>query len=101
MQKKLTITIDKEVYAGLHTVIGRRNISQFIESLVRPHVLNKDLEAAYEEMAKDELREAEAREWIEGTIGEISDETSGSMVGKLRSGQGGGDPKTKTSSDNK
>jgi predicted CopG family antitoxin len=85
MQKKLTITIDKEVYAGLHTVIGRRNISQFIESLVRPHVLDKDLEAAYEEMAKDEVREAEALEWIEGTIGEISDEKRRSMVGRSKS----------------
>jgi len=101
MQKKLTITIDQEVYAGLHSVIGRRNISQFIESLVRPHVLDKDLETAYEEMAKDEMRETEALEWIEGTIGEICDETRRSMVGKLRSGQRGRDPKTKTGIDNK
>ncbi len=36
MQKKLTITIDERVYAGLHTVVGRRRISRFIESLVRP-----------------------------------------------------------------
>jgi mRNA interferase MazF len=38
MQKKLTITLDEEVYEGLHSVIGRRKISQFIESVVRPHV---------------------------------------------------------------
>src|SRR5438874_12500405 len=36
MQKKLTITLDERVYNGLHTVIGRRRISRFIESLVRP-----------------------------------------------------------------
>jgi hypothetical protein len=24
MQKKLTITVDKRVYAGLHAVVGRR-----------------------------------------------------------------------------
>ncbi|MFN2398853.1 MAG: hypothetical protein ABR543_09490 [Gemmatimonadaceae bacterium] len=39
MQKKLTIMIDEEVYAGLYRFIGRRKISQFIERLVRPHVL--------------------------------------------------------------
>ncbi len=39
MQKKLTITVDEQVYLGLHSVVGRRNISQFINSLVRPHVL--------------------------------------------------------------
>ena len=43
MQKKLTITVDERVYDGLHAVIGRRRISRFIESLVRPYVLPKDL----------------------------------------------------------
>ena len=38
MQKKLTITIDEDVYAGLYRVVGRRKISKFIESLVQPHV---------------------------------------------------------------
>ena len=47
MQKKLTITLDEQVYRGLHTVVGRRRISQFIEGLVRPHVMSKDLELAY------------------------------------------------------
>ena len=65
MQKKLTITIDEQVYDGLHRVIGRRHISQFIEALVRPHVLGTDLEAAYRDMAADEAREAEALEWAE------------------------------------
>jgi predicted CopG family antitoxin len=74
MQKKLTITVDQRVYEGLHTVIGRRKISQFIESLVRPHVLGKDLEAAYEKMAQEEGREAEALEWAEATMGDVADE---------------------------
>jgi predicted CopG family antitoxin len=74
MQKKLTITIDENVYTGLHKVIGRRRISQFIEKLVRPHVLNRSLEAAYERMSRDETREAEALEWSEAMIGDISDE---------------------------
>ena len=43
MHKKLTITVVEEVYEGLHRVVGRQRISQFIETLVRPHVLREDL----------------------------------------------------------
>jgi predicted CopG family antitoxin len=75
MQKKLTITIDEQVYEGLHTIIGRRRISRFIEDLVRPHVMFPDLEAAYQQMAEDEEREAEALEWAEAMVGDVSDET--------------------------
>jgi len=75
MQKKLTVTIDENVYKGLHIVIGRRRISRFIEDLVRPHVLYHDLEAAYKEMAQNEERELEALEWAEATVGDVSDET--------------------------
>jgi predicted CopG family antitoxin len=75
MQKKLTITVEDRVYDGLHAVVGRRKISQFIESLVRPYVVGEDLEAEYKEMAKDEKREAEAREWCEGLVGDVADET--------------------------
>ena len=74
MQKKLTITVDEKLYDGLHAVIGRRRISQFIESLVRPHVINQELDAAYRQMAQDEAREAEALEWAEATVGDVSDE---------------------------
>ncbi len=75
MQKKLTITIDEEVYKGLHAVIGRGRISRFLEDLARPHVVSRELEAAYEEMASDEVREAEAAEWAEGVIGDVGDDS--------------------------
>ncbi|HVA48963.1 MAG TPA: hypothetical protein VNH11_21530 [Pirellulales bacterium] len=75
MQKKLTITLDERVYRGLYTVVGRRRISGFIESLVRPHVIGADLNAAYRQMARDEVREDEAAEWVEGLIGDVGDET--------------------------
>jgi hypothetical protein len=75
MQKKLTITLDERVYEGLHTIIGRRRISHFIESLIRPHVIGPDLDAAYKQMAADEAREAEALEWAEATVGDVADET--------------------------
>jgi len=75
MQKKLTITIDEQVYEGLYAVVGRRRISRFIEDLVRPYVLYQELEPAYRQMAQDEKREAETLEWAEGTVGDVSDET--------------------------
>jgi predicted CopG family antitoxin len=73
MQKKLTITVDEAVYQGLYKVIGRRHISQFIEDLVRPHVISPDLDAAYQAMAADEAREAEALAWSEALIGDVAD----------------------------
>lgn len=75
MQKKLTITIDEQVYEGLYAVIGPRRISRFIEELVRPHVMFPDLEAAYAQMAQEEEREAEALAWAEATVGDVRDET--------------------------
>jgi hypothetical protein len=75
MQKKMTITLDEKVVAGLRRVIGPRRISGFIESLVRPHVLGQDLDAAYAQMARDEMREAEALQWAEVTCGDAADET--------------------------
>ena len=74
MQKKLTVTIDEEVYNGLRKVVGPRKISRFIEDLVRPHVIKKNMYAAYEEMAADQVREAEALEWSENTFGDVNNE---------------------------
>ena len=67
MPKKLTIMLDEYVYERLHRVIGRRNISRFIDEMVRSHLLGVDLDAAYSLMAQDESREAEAFEWAEAT----------------------------------
>ena len=74
MQKKLTITIDEDVYEGLHRRIGLRRISKFIEELVRPHVMRPDLESGYAEMANDSAREQEALEWAEATYKDASHE---------------------------
>ncbi len=68
MKRRLTITIDDEVHEGLYRVVGPRQISQFIENLVRPYVLFPDLEAGYAAMAQDEEREQEALEWAEATL---------------------------------
>jgi predicted CopG family antitoxin len=70
----LTITVEEGVYEGLHQVIGKERISQFIEDLVRPHVLHSDFSEAYRLMAADEAREAEAHEWVEATCGDVGDD---------------------------
>ena len=78
MRKKLTITLNAEVYDGLRRVAGPRQISQFIEELVRPHVVHADLVQAYEQMAQDEVREREALEWAEAVIGDVDPDLRGS-----------------------
>ena len=72
MQKKLTLTVDAEVYEGLRKIIGPRKISKFIEDLVRPHVVRPNLEAAYAKMARDKKRENEAMDWAEITFEDMN-----------------------------
>jgi len=75
VRKKLTVTVDEEVYEGLRKTIGPRKISKFIEELARPHVVHPNLESAYAEMARDKGREKEAMEWAEVTFRDIDHET--------------------------
>jgi predicted CopG family antitoxin len=76
MQKKLTITVDEEIYEGLYKTVGPRKISKFVQELVRPHVVRPNLESAYAEMAKDKKREKDAIEWTESTFKDITNETA-------------------------
>jgi hypothetical protein len=70
--KKLTITVDSEVYDGLHRVIGRRRISRFLNDLARPHVVGHNLAAGYAAMAADEARDSDAEAWSEGLLGDVA-----------------------------
>ena len=72
--KKLTITVDDEVYVGLHSVVGRRRISRFLNDLARPHVLSRDLTEGYRAMAADEERERDAMDWVDNLTGDIADD---------------------------
>jgi predicted CopG family antitoxin len=72
MRKKLTITVDEEVYDGLHRVIGRRHISRFLNELAKPHVVEDALEEGYRAMAADEEREREATEWSKSLIADVA-----------------------------
>lgn len=70
MVRKLTITVDEDVYEGLHTRVGARRISRFLNDLARPHVAEDTLYQGYQDMAADEGREREAGEWVDGLIGD-------------------------------
>jgi len=76
MTKKLTITVEDDVHDGLHSIIGRRRISRFLNELARPHVTRRELAEAYRAMAADEEREREAAEWVENLTGDIADDPS-------------------------
>ena len=80
-RKKLAITVEDAVYRGLHKVVGRRNISRFLNDLARPHVVRDSLEEGYRAMAADEKREAEAAKWSESLVGDVAHEQR--WVGRL------------------
>ena len=73
MHKRMTITLDEAVYDGLHRAIGKRRISQFIEDLVKPHVLDTALDAGYRAMAADAEREVEALQWCNALAQDVVD----------------------------
>ena len=73
MHRKMTITLDEAVYEGLYRRVGRRKMSQFIEDLLRPHVLDSALDEGYRAMAADQAREAEALEWCNALAGDMAD----------------------------
>ena len=74
MHKKMTITLDEAVYDGLYRTVGKRRMSQFIEDLVRPYVLDTVLDDGYRAMAADREREAEAQEWNNALAKDMADE---------------------------
>ena len=72
MHRKMTITLDEAVYEGLYRTVGKRQMSQFIEDLVRPYVLDTALDEGYRAMASDAEREAEAKEWSDAIAGDMA-----------------------------
>ena len=74
MHRRMTITLDEEVYEGLYRRVGKRRMSQFIEDLVRPHVSDTSMDEGYRAMAADRRRESEALEWCNALMGDQDDE---------------------------
>lgn len=69
----MTITLDEVVYEGLYRTVGKRRMSQFIEDLLRPHVVDTSLDTGYQAMAADQAREAEALEWCNALSADVAD----------------------------
>jgi len=47
----MSITLDEVVFEGLYRHVGKRRMSQFIEDLVRPYVVDTTLDEDYRAMA--------------------------------------------------
>lgn len=73
MHRRMTITLDEEVYEGLYRTVGKRRMSQFIEDLLRPHVVDTSLDDGYRAMAAETARESEAMEWCNALAGDMAD----------------------------
>lgn len=55
-------------------MIGKRKMNQFMEYLLRPHVLDSALDEGHQSMANDQTRETDARKWCETLAKAIMDE---------------------------
>lgn len=60
--------------AKLYLAIGKLRMSQFIENLLSPHVMDSAMDEGYRAMASDKQREAEAMEWTRALAKDIADE---------------------------
>ena len=74
MSKRLTITVDSDVYEGLRTLVGEASIGRFLNDLAKPYAVVPDLDVGYAAMAADEARDADAVAWCEGLIGDVAQE---------------------------
>ncbi len=70
MVRKLTITVDEDVYEGLKAKVGPRRISRFLNDLAKPLVAEDSLLEGYRQMAADGVHEAEAVEWVDALTGD-------------------------------
>ena len=74
MRRKLTLSIDEQIYKDLHLLLPNRKISSFVEESIRERIKKMRREDPIEEgfkmMGKDVIREKEAELWCEMDIGE-------------------------------
>lgn len=65
MTTKITISLDQEIVDGLRSRYGKGQISQFINTVLRPYFSQKDLENSYKELAKEYKESSELTELSE------------------------------------
>jgi hypothetical protein len=76
MSKRVNLYIQDEVlWEHFTLLVGRGNVSKWIENYIRPFVDKSDLASSYKMMAQDKDRENEAQEWINGTFGDVGHES--------------------------
>lgn len=75
MHKRMTITLDEAVYDGLYRTVAKRKMSQFIEDLLKPLVLDSSLDGGYRAMAADKQREVQAAQWCNALSADMANET--------------------------
>jgi len=72
---KVEALLEEGLHSGPATDWTKQELQAIRREVHEQHATGQDLEAAYREMAADEAREAEAREWTEGLVGDVADET--------------------------
>ncbi len=60
--------LDTDVYEAINHKVGARTIGEYLSKIMRPQVVESDIEAGYRAMAADEEYNKAANEWIEGTL---------------------------------
>lgn len=76
MSKRVNLYIhDEQLWSAFTHLVGKGNVSKWIENMIRPLVDKADLANAYKVMAQDRQREEEADEWINGTSGDVGNES--------------------------
>jgi len=74
MARKLTITVDDDVYVGLKAKVGERRISRFLNDLAKPLVSEAALVEGYRQMAADTEEEADAAVWVNDLLADAADD---------------------------
>lgn len=76
MSKRVNLYIqDEQLWNSFISLVGRGNVSKWIENTIRPLVDNSDLATSYKQMALDSSREAEAEEWVHNTFDGVPHES--------------------------
>ena len=76
MSKRVNLYIQDEVlWENFTNLVGRGNISKWIENMIKPLVDKSNLANSYKDMAKDKEREEEANDWVNGTFADVGHDT--------------------------
>jgi len=74
MQRKVTLSIEEEIYRKLRFLIPKRKMSKFVEEAIKEKIerlkLEEPIEEGFKMMGKDKEREKEALEWSEAGMSE-------------------------------